>query len=272
MKVAKQGKTASQACRTIADWLTPVNYGPQHSDYFDRRQTGTGQWLLDSEQFNAWLETDRQTLFCPGIPGAGKTIISAIVIDELTTRYSNDSTVGIVYIYCDVQRQGEQNAKDLLASLLKQLTEVRSSLPHLMKSLYDKHKLKQTRPSFEEISQALQSVAALYSRVFIIIDALDECQTADGCRSRFLTEVFTLQAKSGAKLFATSRFIHDITKKFEEKESLLLRIYAKDKDVLKYLDDRISHTDLEILKDCREEIKTRITEVVGGMYVFPFYT
>jgi len=117
-------------------------------------------------------------------------------------------------------------------------------------------------------------VTTLYSKVFIIIDALDECQAADGCRSRFLTEVFSLQANSRAKLFATSRFIHDITEKFEKKESLILKIHASDTDVFKYLDDRISHSDLEILKDCREEIKSGITQAVGGMYVstFPYCT
>lgn len=275
MEVTKQGKAASHACKTIADWLTPLNYGPQHSDLSNRRQEGTGQWLLDSEQFHTWLETDKQTLFCPGIPGAGKTIIAGVVIDHLTTRFSNDSTIGVAYIHCDFRRQDEQNAKDLLACLLKQLTQVRSSLPYSIKSLYDKHKVKQTRPSLQEISHALQSVTALYSKVFIIIDALDECQADDGYhRSKFLAEVFSLQANSGAKLFATSRFIHDITEKFEKKESLLLKIHASDTDVLKYLDDRISHSDLEILKDCREEIKTGIIQVVGGMYVstFPYCT
>ncbi|KAH8728256.1 WD domain-containing protein, partial [Phaeosphaeriaceae sp. PMI808] len=46
-----------QGGKDILDWLTPVNYGPQHSDYINRRQPGTGQWLLDSAQFKAWVET-----------------------------------------------------------------------------------------------------------------------------------------------------------------------------------------------------------------------
>jgi hypothetical protein len=43
--------------QAILDWLTPVDYAPQQSDFISRRQTGTGQWLLDSAEFQAWLTT-----------------------------------------------------------------------------------------------------------------------------------------------------------------------------------------------------------------------
>jgi hypothetical protein len=45
-------------------------------------------------------------------------------------------------------------AEDLLASLLKQLTQEQSSLPDSVKALYDQHRDKRTRPSFDEISRA----------------------------------------------------------------------------------------------------------------------
>ena len=113
-------------------------------------------------------------------------------------------------------------------------------------------------------------MAALYSTVFIVIYALDECQAFDGCRSRFLAEVFSLQVKSRANLFATSRF-DDIAERFKEKESLLLEIRASGKDVLKYLDDRIAYSELKILRDCRKEIKTEITKAVSRMCVLRLY-
>ncbi|KAF7546388.1 hypothetical protein G7Z17_g8463 [Cylindrodendrum hubeiense] len=39
----------------ILEWLTPVDYGPQQSDYLKKRQPGTGQWLLDSTTFKRFL-------------------------------------------------------------------------------------------------------------------------------------------------------------------------------------------------------------------------
>jgi Cdc6-like AAA superfamily ATPase len=176
----------------ILDWLTPVDYGPQQTDYIRRRQPGTGQWLLDSPEFQTWLKTERQTLFCPGIPGAGKTILTSTVIKELTIRFSNDLRISIAYIYCNFQRQDEQKIDNLMAALLKQLAESQPSLPGSVKSLYDRHMAKRTRPLLDETSRVLRSLVAMYSRVFLSFDALDECQASDGCRARFLSELFNL--------------------------------------------------------------------------------
>src|SRR5947209_4514453 len=103
----------------ILNWLTDIDYGPQQTDYIRRRQAETGQWLLDSAEYQAWLKTSKQTLFCPGIPGAGKTILTSIVIDDLSTRFLADQNVGIAYLYCNFRRRDEQGAEDLLANLLK---------------------------------------------------------------------------------------------------------------------------------------------------------
>jgi hypothetical protein len=116
-----------------------------------------------------------------------------------------------VYLYCNFRRRDEQKIDDLLASLLKQLAECKPSLPGSVKDLYDRHKTKRTRLSLDEISRSLQSVLTTYSRVFIIVDALDECQVSDGCRSRFISNIFQLQAKYGTNLFETSRPIPEIS-------------------------------------------------------------
>lgn len=256
-----------QEYETIFEWLTPIDYAPQQNDYIRRRQLGTGQWLLASAEFQTWLDTSKQTLFCPGIPGAGKTILTSIVINDLIIRFQNDQTIGIAYIYCNFRRKDDQKAEDLLASLLKQLAQERPSLPDIVKDLYGRHKDKRTRPPLEEISRTLQSVAAMYSRVFIIVDALDECQAYDDCRTRFLSEIFNLQAKCGANLFATSRFIPEIKERFEG--SILLEIRASNEDVWRYLDGHVFRLPgfVRRSQELQDEVKTEIVKAVGGMYV-----
>jgi Cdc6-like AAA superfamily ATPase len=253
--------------QAILNWLTPIDYSTQQSDFIGRRQEGTGQWLLHSDEFQAWLNTSKQTLFCPGIPGAGKTIITSIVVDDLCTRFQNDASVGIAYLYCNFQRQQEQKPIDLLASLLKQLVQEQPSMNERVKILYKRYKNKLGRPSFNEISKALHSVVADYSRAFIIVDALDECQVSDGGRKRFLSEIFHLHTETGSNFFATSRFVPEIKKEFEG--CLSLEIRASCEDVKRYLDGRISLTQSRVLQhhNLQEEIKTVITKTVNGMYV-----
>jgi len=247
------------------DWLTQIDHAPQQSDFISRRQEGTGRWLLDSDEFQRWIDQNEQTLFCPGMPGAGKTMITSIVVDDLCTRFENDDSIGIAYIYCNFRQQQNQKPADLLACLLRQLVQGRPSLPDGINRLYERHKAKRTRPSYDEISQILQSVTSSYSRTFIVIDALDECGISDGGRRKFLGEIFNLRAKTGTSLFATSRFIPDITEQF--KGSLSLEIRANDGDVWKYLEGNMSQLQSCVLRrpDLQEEIKTEIVKAVDGM-------
>ena len=251
----------------VLEWITPVDYGRQHSDFLRRRQPGTGQWLLDSAEYQDWLKTSEQILFCPGIPGAGKTILTSIVVNDLTTSFQNDSSIGIAYLYCNFRRQDEQKVDDLVASLLKQLSQERSSLPDSVKDLYNRHKAKQTRPSLEEISRALHSVVAMYSRVFIVVDALDECQVSDGCRTKFLTEIFNLQNRYGTNTLATSRFIPEIVDLF--KGTVSLEIRASSEDVERYLEGHIGQLPsfVQQNRQLQEDIKIGISDAVDGMYV-----
>ncbi|KAM0425053.1 hypothetical protein ACHAPT_009612 [Fusarium lateritium] len=271
-----QGQAPATEHGGILDWLTEIDYGPRQSYHLKRRQPGTGQWLLNSPQFKTWIETEKQTLFCPGIPGAGKTILTSIVVEKLTAHFENDKNVGVAYVYCDFQRQGEQEVELLLASLLKQLAQGLSSLPASVRSLYDKHKGKWTRPSFDEISRALQSVANLYSRALIIVDALDECQVSDRCRERFLSELFNFQDKTGANLFATSRPMQKIENEFNAM-SIRLKISARNEDVEKYLDshvlslpllhERNQDVEKETKEKFKDEIKTNIVDAVNGVFL-----
>lgn len=254
--------------RTILDWLTPSDYGTQQSDFINRRQEGTGRWLLDSGEFQRWFNKSKQTLFCLGIPGAGKTIITSIVVEHLQTNFGNDASIGIAYLYCNFRRQQEQKPTDLIASLLKQLVQEQPFMPEKVRSLYERHKDKRTCPSLDEILKVLHSIVAGYSRAFVVIDALDECQVSDGGRKQFLAELFDLQASTQTSFLATSRFIPEIMKEFEGR-STRLEIRASDDDLQRYLDGHMWRLPAFISRSpyLEKEIKTAIVNAVDGMYM-----
>jgi hypothetical protein len=260
--------------RTILEWITPIDYAPRQNYFISRRQAGTGQWLLDLEKYQAWLDTNRQTIFCTGFPGAGKTIITSIVIDHLTSRV-RDKSIGIAFVYCEFRRQHEQTPEHILRSLLRQLVRDQPSMLESVKRLYDDHKKASSSPSTEDITKLLHSVAMNYSQVFILIDALDECPDP----KKLMNEIINLQAQTGANLFTTSRPGLGIEKKFKV-NIFLFEINAKIEDVEKYLDAHMS--DLLLLQDdedlsededlpenlkveIKAKIKREITQAANGM-------
>ena len=247
------------------DWLSRENYAAQQSDVLSRRQHGTGQWLLDSPEFKRWLESKHEILFCPGIPGAGKTVLVSIVVEELLGRFGLDEQVGIAYIYCNYRHQEEQTAMHLLASLLKQLAYCQSTLPESVKSLYQKHRSRDTRSTFGEIKEALQATTRHFSRVFVVVDALDECKATGDTRNKFISEIMSLQAVCGVNVLITSREMPGVTQLLGQ--PITKEVRASEHDIKMYLEGNISQLPLFVQRsqDIQEEIVASIVKAVDGM-------
>lgn len=250
----------------VTHWLTPANFSAQQSDIIVKRQKDTGLWLLNSDEYKTWTREEKQTLFCPGIPGAGKTMMSAIVVEDLQKTFGDNDRIGIACLFCSYKRQNEQSPADLFASLLKQLVQERPVLPDVVKALYESHSERETRPSFGELSAVLRSVVDSNSRVFFVIDALDECTNVGRARERLLREIFKLQKQTRISLFATSRFIPEIKRDFEG--SISLEIRAHNEDVQRYLNENMPRQFcVSRNPDLQEKIKTEVAKAVDGMYV-----
>ncbi|KAI2817405.1 hypothetical protein CBS115989_6041 [Aspergillus niger] len=256
-----------KACHEILEWLTTVNYATQQEDFLKRRQDGTGKWLLGTDKFQQWINNENKNILCTGIPGAGKTILTAIVIENLEEKCQYDRSVGLAYIYCNFRRHNEQSVDDVLASLIKQLCQRMLSLPEDIKSLYAQHKKRQTRPKLDELSESLSVLLGHFSRIFIVVDALDEYSSRDEALRRLLSELFRLQSNSTVSIFATSRHSPAIQSAFEG--CLQQEISAAAEDVRAYLEGHISQLSRVVLRndELQKEIVNAITKTVNGMFL-----
>ncbi|KAI0157871.1 hypothetical protein GGR52DRAFT_179376 [Hypoxylon sp. FL1284] len=154
-----------------------------------------------------------------------------------------------------------------MLSLLKQLCQGQSSLPRSVRSLYNQHMQQKTRPSLDDISTTLHTVSASFSRVFIVIDALDGCDVLDGCLAKLLSGVFDLQAREAANILATSRFIPDIADWFAN--STKLEIYATKEDLEMYLEDHMANLPQFVLGHAalQRSIIATILDAADGMFL-----
>ncbi|KAF2462799.1 uncharacterized protein BDR25DRAFT_247717, partial [Lindgomyces ingoldianus] len=225
--------------RRLLDSMPCTDYPAQQSDFIKRKQKGTGQWFLDANKVARWLSEAKATLFCPGIPGAGKTMIAAIAIDYLLKSTQN-SFCGVTYVYCNYKAQEEQDATSMLAAILRQLVQARPSIVEPVERLYRQHTDRGTKPS------------------------LDECQ--DAARHRFLTKLQDLQAVRDIRLMVTSRFIPEIEDKF--RAALRLEVQASE-DVKRFVAGQMYRLPKYIQRDValQQMVQEKIAGAVDTMFL-----
>lgn len=246
------------------EWLSSADFPAQQWDHMQRREEETGLWFLNAPQFKDWIDGSGSVLFCPGIPGAGKTMMAAIVVDHLQKTIQTPE-IGVSYLYCSYKRQEQQSTSSLLAAILKQLVQDKFSIAEPVTKLYDKHEIGKTRPSADELFDVLKIVIKSYTKTYVVLDALDECSDQEFDRNQLLKLCFMLQQDTNLNLMATSRKISDIVDKFTGKPQLEVR--ADTADVKLYVKGQIARLPKCIQgdTDLQERIAEKIAEVVDGM-------
>jgi hypothetical protein len=147
------------------EWLSPTDFSAQQHDIISRRQVGTAQWFLDSTEFKAWLDGPDRTLFCPGIPRAGKTVMAAVAVDHLN-RSVHSENIGIAYLFCSYKAQINQSTPGLFSAVLRQLVQSRPDIAAPVMRMHDDHSKRRSKPSLDELILSLQSTRSSYYRLY----------------------------------------------------------------------------------------------------------
>lgn len=100
-------------------------------------------------------------------------------------------------------------------------------------SLYERHARNKTRPLLSEYASLLQDTLRAFSKVFVIIDGLDECP--DSARKVLLAKVREIQP--WIRTFITSRFLPSIEQGLTD--AVRIEIQPSDDDIRKYLEQRL---------------------------------
>ena len=255
--------------RKIEHWLSPIDFTSRQQDILRGAQAGTRQWLFDSKEFQEWIDADRGILWCPGIPGAGKTVTSSIIIDYLQSRFKDDN-VAVTCLFCNYRDRAAQSAEIFTANLLKQIIQQKRTISPEVKSIY-KQRVK-GRPTFSESAKLFNHEISSFVKIFVVIDALDETSEHEDIRRLVLSE---LQSEP-INLLVTSRYEKSIEQKFGKAKRLEIRATAA--DVQTYVKARIPSEHL-LLRHIQADpalektIVDRIVEKSQGMCVFhPVYS
>ena len=129
-----------------------------------------------------------------------------------------------VFIYCNHNEQAKHTICELIASMLEQLVQDHPVISEQARSLYDKHYSKSTYPLLEELMEALWKEVDRYSRIFIIVNALDKLQ-----EHHHICLIQVIQSLSNTvNLTVTSCLLPLIETIFQEEKSIHISASAHD--------------------------------------------
>ncbi|KAK6530033.1 hypothetical protein TWF694_003407 [Orbilia ellipsospora] len=234
----------------LLEKITSHNYHELYFRHLGKGQQGTGEWVFTLNNFVEW-ESGTSTssiLWCHGIPGSGKSVLTSKITNYLTTKYPRSTA----FYFCDFNQKIAFQWETILRSIIKQL------LSHL--SVGDMSILErfETPVSQTALSDILRDIVNITSPCYLIFDAIDECDEPEKYQTLRILE--QLSQVDHIRIWISGRYSLDISRKMSpntvQEIDLALNIHP---DIRLYieqeLEERIRVRRLTISDQMREEIK-----------------
>lgn len=219
----------------------------------------------------AWLENPNSALWIHGIPGAGKTILSTLVVDEVLTR-KRSSSIGTAYFYVRHDDKNSQLLSNILGSLISQLARQNSAA---LEDVVELHKQHRRHGSLtmnlddDDLIRLLFDMSKYFLHIFIMIDGLDECGSPlDRDRKRLIDALAQIHCSRSCDIHMLifSRDVLDIRKRLTAIEFQIVSIAARSADLRLYVNAWLPSLDIRS-ETLKVEVVDSLVEKAHGMYV-----
>ncbi|KAF4535012.1 uncharacterized protein LTHEOB_2987 [Lasiodiplodia theobromae] len=237
------------------------------------RHPETGLWLLEDDDFVAWIDGRSPKLWLTGIPGAGKTVIASVIIEE-AWKHVQIGKIAVAYFYCDYKEKNSQDPTKILGSIATQLAQQSLEAFELLRNLYKECHPTSRMPRSPEASMlvtAVQKMCGFFDDVYLIVDGLDEC----GDHTREVTSLLRQTdqlTKSGkrVKVSLLSRS-EEVIRQQLETDFVHVQIAARSEDLRLYvaaeMENRIIDGRLDLSSaSLKDEILKALVEGADGMF------
>ncbi|KAI1094217.1 hypothetical protein F5B19DRAFT_490645 [Rostrohypoxylon terebratum] len=221
-------------------WLYPVDTLRLFNDARSRKKVES-EWFL-REPLESWMQETCSALWLVGKPGAGKTVLSASVIDLLQKK----PDFKVLYFFFSFGDNNTQSVVHFKQSLLSQLVrrtvhEVKDHhgswrVPIAFQRLFNDYQPSRD-PPIERVEEAFWELLDESPETFIVVDALDECLDPESRQSvlRFLKQ-FQTYSHGRNHVMVTSRWLDDIDRAMQSAKVVRIKSGHVDQVIESYLD------------------------------------
>ncbi|KAH7125069.1 ankyrin repeat-containing domain protein [Dactylonectria estremocensis] len=230
--------------KKIREWLELTSYsvaGGEFRKHLTSHAPGTGQWLTSTDEYRQWLQGEELgLLWVKGIPGSGKSVHVANLIDDL---YKTNPGCPVLFFFFRQIIAANHNPHALFRDWLEQVLRYSPPLQHQLWT-YIEDGVSLGSLSTDDLLKDLQiAFRGLPDRVFCVAGALDEMDTGNDA---FLRVIGSLGQWKPAKVkvLISSRPVPRVEIPLRQTPALHIRLEERlvDVDISTYVNSALSES------------------------------
>ena len=225
----------------------------------------TGSWLLENPEYKEWRDGDGDARLCVSGPaGSGKTVLSAVILQDLHNRLSYDegspasekTTTCVLYFYLDLRDAYKNSTAGFYDGLVRQLLHYNPlGYAEILELAKKNHRMHPDAEEYVRLVLVLIKEVLTSSNVFLVIDGCDrqECKDFEALLDMLAlwgTSLFKVHdagntntpgsdRKGHWKMLATSRSYSEIQHLYSTEVRLLEYPLAVTEDIQRYVEEQI---------------------------------
>ncbi|KAL4967666.1 ankyrin repeat-containing domain protein [Aspergillus stella-maris] len=253
-------------------WLEPTVYLGESSElqqHLNWLVPGTGKWIEETPEFQQWQTSPSHgALWVKAIAGAGKSVLMARLVSILQQSTQKERTPVLFFFFRQIVA-ANHDSHALVRDWLTQLLSHSNGLIKTLKALRSRYQRVQD-VAFNELWQVLLDTIVSLSKVYCVVDALDELDSAHA--QAFLPRLLALGqlAPDRIKLGMSSRPLPHIQKVLNHSSVFQIRLENAhlNKDIAVFVDYRLRQTQSNLTEQSLAEIRNVIGNRVHPSFLY----
>lgn len=253
----------------IRKWLQPTDYANENGEFrrhLASHMAGTSDWLTSSDTFRTWLESPTHgTLWIKGIPGSGKSVVAAYIIEHLRR---NDPGTPLCYFFFRQIILSNHGPVALLRDWIDQVLVYSPPLQAKLKAIMEKRRSLSSLSMDDLWSHLRLALSNLPGKVVCVADALDEMDRGNDIFLQDLAS-FGQWKPHRIKVLMTSRPVSSVEVPLRQAHMLHMRLDENmvDADISSFVEQSLKENN-RFTKAQRDLIRKAVPGNANGIFLY----